>query len=84
MGAGDNKKVCCEAATLAATAPKIPRSKKLQHPTIGETDVFPPGSNYSLDEDISAPKGTSRFQIFEKMLFLMFPDIYGKPEMLLL
>ena len=33
MGAGDNNKVFCK----AATAPKIPGSEK--HPTIGETDV---------------------------------------------
>ena len=36
MGAGGNKKVCCE----AATAPKILGSEKRQHPIIGETNVF--------------------------------------------
>ena len=36
MGAGDNKKVCCE----AATAPQILGLEKRQHPIIGETNVF--------------------------------------------
>ena len=36
MGAGDNKKVCCE----AATDPQILGPEKRQHPIIGETNVF--------------------------------------------
>ena len=36
MGAGDKKKVCCE----AAIAPKILGLEKRQHPIIGETNVF--------------------------------------------
>ena len=37
MGAGDNKKVCYE----AATAPKILWSEKRKHPISGESNVFP-------------------------------------------
>ena len=95
MGAGDYKKVSCE----AATAPKILGSEKRQHPIIGETKVFHQVlrlvpkyyEDQNLNEspsyqEIKASRGQKQFQDSDVKLnqilemFKLLPNMRFKPD----